>query len=180
MYLIKKTWLKIHLDTILKTRAMILPAMVLGIEKVLASSLFLLKLNLTNNIVSVFQSSKKNLFWFLGNSQKNTTTRGESFDPSENKSEDGNESLTETPSTQSAISRVKQAKHAAISKAITEGLTKEEIEEEKRFVLLIIWLQAWFWDKAKKFRKKVNFKNTIFSFQDSVRTTGKDLFVIGG
>ena len=53
--------------------------------------------------------------------------RGESFDPRENKNEEGNESLTKTPSTQSAISRVKQAKHAAISKAITEGLTKEEI-----------------------------------------------------
>ena len=34
----------------------------------------------------------------------------------------------------SLISKVKQAKHAAIAKAIKDDLTKEEIEEEKRYI----------------------------------------------
>ena len=49
----------------------------------------------------------------------------------------GNEDQLKMPSCQSTISRVKKAKHAAISKAIQEGLTKDEIEEEKRFSLAI-------------------------------------------
>ena len=69
----------------------------------------------------------------LGTGNKTTTMGIESSNLSKNMSQE-NENQTKDPSSQSTISRVKQAKHAAISKAITEKLTKEEIEEEKRFV----------------------------------------------
>jgi len=66
-----------------------------------------------------------------GNGNKTTTMGVESSNLNKNMSQE-NENQTKDPSSQSTISRVKQAKHAAISKAITEKLTKEEIEEEKR------------------------------------------------
>ena len=42
--------------------------------------------------------------------------------------------LLEDESEFSLISKVKQAKHTAIVKAIKDDLTKEEIEEEKRYI----------------------------------------------
>ena len=42
--------------------------------------------------------------------------------------------LVEDESEFSLISKVKQAKHTAIVKAIKDDLTKEEIEEEKRYI----------------------------------------------
>ena len=42
--------------------------------------------------------------------------------------------LVEDDSEFSLISKVKQAKHTAIVKAIKDDLTKEEIEEEKRYI----------------------------------------------
>ena len=54
-----------------------------------------------------------------------------------NISQGSNEDPLKMASSQSTISRVKQAKHAAISKAIKEGLTKEEIEEETRYILVM-------------------------------------------
>ena len=74
----------------------------------------------------------------LGNGNKTTTMGVESSNLSKNMSQE-NENQTKDPSSQSTISRVKQAKHAAISKAITEKLTKEEIEEEKRCVHYCIY-----------------------------------------
>ena len=47
----------------------------------------------------------------------------------------GNENdLLEDESEFSLISKVKQAKHTAIVKTIKDDLTKEEIEEEKRYI----------------------------------------------
>ena len=42
--------------------------------------------------------------------------------------------LVEDESEFNLISKVKQAKHTAIVKAIKDDLTKEEIEEEKRYI----------------------------------------------
>jgi len=66
-----------------------------------------------------------------GNGNKTATMGVESSNLSKNTGQE-NENQNKDHSSQSTISRVKQAKHAAISKAITEKLTKEEIEEEKR------------------------------------------------
>jgi len=64
---------------------------------------------------------------------KEGTSRGfEQNSLTKDSNQGGNISLPSVPSSQSPISIVKQAKHAAISKAITEGLTKDEIAEEKR------------------------------------------------
>lgn len=47
------------------------------------------------------------------------------------------EELSEDQSNPSIISRVKRTRQAAISKAITEELTNDEIEEEKRYAMFI-------------------------------------------
>ena len=44
----------------------------------------------------------------------------------------GHEQLSGNPSDSSLVSRVKKARQAAISKSITQDLTAEEIEEERR------------------------------------------------
>ena len=48
--------------------------------------------------------------------------------------QDKENDLVEDESEFSLISKVKQAKHTAIVKAIKDDLTKEEIEEEKRYI----------------------------------------------
>ena len=86
----------------------------------------------------------------LGNSSKTSTMGIESSNLSKNTDQE-NENKNKDPSSQSTISRVKQAKHAAISKAITEKLTKEEIEEEKRCVYYFIYNNFTFRDKIYLF-----------------------------
>ena len=49
----------------------------------------------------------------------------------------GPEQLSGNPSNSSLVSRVKKARQAAISKSITEDLTAEEIEEERRCGIFI-------------------------------------------